>query len=589
MGLFKNIKRLYRQFRSQRRVKKTIKNVNEYAMNTHDSTSFDGLSIHCNTRDNEEIKFSIAFNILNFKHEDDYSHSEIWLNNNGINFLIHVEKFENFDAKRVTITLLNSIKNAGPFYYRNLRYGIDNKVVFSQNYPGVVLPGGIMPQRFYVGLDAYKLREYEHLSFPLQEEWINEKCRKGIDTFPKEQVGPWELGHSATKKDSSLNGSHGGGAIGPFQGGPYCWTRNNPQAWKYKEIEMLSVACRSPIAKTNEYGDFIIDPAPGWPGRTWNHEKPGWQYVPKLIDDDFNYIQHTDGELYLTDNQSNILKKPVGITNSGKTIWEKVKIPNHWWWCPYEKELFKYRAIDHTHLHRETRAAAMIAKYDAFARWFLRACWNDIANWLGSEGGSNNKALYNLAELLKSTPKHEGASWGGRGWAHVIRCYEYAQPWLTSSENYIPTSISSINSLGEFITWYDALKITTTHISTPNGICHKKDGDNKPKMENIPSARGREVDLMGPNFLFLKLDHLFAAYKNHCAPVGTDSLAESFEVTNLPSWRHGTYSNPNYFVGYDGIRGLYTEFGTPEETEVHAKMRSIYENPWDYHIRPVLK
>jgi hypothetical protein len=511
---------------------------------------------------------------------------EAWVPREGINFLIQVEEFVGVKASRATVTLVNSVKGAGPFYYEYMEilYNGNNMHPSLSNKNGVVLPGGIMPIRRVYGEEDQKLLSYGHKSFPRKESWIEEKCKKAMSSFPTVTIGPWMLGFNGTSGDSSLNGSHGGYAVGPFQGGPNCWTRENPAAWMYKELEMLTVAARCPIAKTDTLGNPIVDPASGWMGRTWAHEKEGWQYHPVLkAKHKTSYKQWGDGDLYKIDGNGEFLKQTIVI--NGKERQVKIQVPSEWYWCDYEKHLFHYRAIDHTHYHRQIRAAAMLAEQDAFARWFLRMCWNDVANWLGSEGGIGE--LRNLPQMIEDTEAHKGAGWGGRGWAHILRSFLYAEPYLTPAEKTVPDSLDAmLEEFGLNSDWFGALRFATQYIATINGICHNKGGDKFPGTKNGEFARGREVDLMGPNFRKFNLPDLDTAWKSFCLPRDGRSLPESFQVTALSHWSHGAYWNASYFPGYDGIRGLFTEFGSANKTEVHSKMRTMLESPWDYHIRP---
>ena len=106
-------------------------------------------------------------------------------------------------------------------------------------------------------------------------------------------------------------------------------------------------------------------------------------------------------------------------------------------------------------------------------------------------------------------------------------------------------------------------------------------------MQGIPTARGREIDLLGAEFIGLGLIDEDVDWKLFCMPVNGQSLPESLEVTDdSDHWSETTYWNASYYPGYDGLRGLFTEFGSAKETEVHAKMRPMVENPWDYHTRP---
>tara|TARA_R110000782_G_scaffold102791_7_gene190230 strand:+ start:10827 stop:12482 length:1656 start_codon:yes stop_codon:yes gene_type:complete len=538
-------------------------------------------------RGGEEERIRLFSSTAQWK--DGRTMNEYWVPKDGINFLVQTEKFDGIDATRVTAALVNSVKDAGTFYYDNLIVTFNNMVIPDAGIHGngVVLPGGVMPMRGYFGPDSVKLSDYGHMSFPDTEEWIENKCMDANENMTIANVGPWQIGFPQTQGNSSLDGSHGGEGVAPFQGGPNCWTKENSKAWVYKENEMLTVARRSPMVKTDVLGKPVIDPQVGWQGRTWGHEKDGWKYTPTLKEGvPPNHKQASNGKTYKTDDQGQFLKQPLVL--NGTTYQINVDIPDDWYWCSFEEDLFNYRAIDHTHLHRETRAAAMLAGQDAFAVWFLRMCWNDSANWMGSDGGGTGQ-LRNLAECISTLEApHQGAWFGGRGWAHIVRSFLYAEPYLTMEERKVPVSLHAMcEEHGVDKQWRSVIKFATAYIANENGVCHRMDdGDYFPGMGDVPTARGREIDLMGPNFAALGLFELDKKWKAFCQPINGMSLPESLEVSNDPHWSDVTYWNASYFKGYDGIRGLYSEFGSAKETEVHARMRSLHHNPWDYHIRP---
>lgn len=479
---------------------------------------------------------------------------ERYIYKQGISFLVQWEQFFSVDATRITVSPLNAIKDAGPFYYKSMSITTKDSILLNHRENGVFLPGGVYPFRCYEGPEVEKLLGYLHLKLRNPERWIADKCLEGMKMMDTKLCGPFEIAFPSVQGNSALNGSHGGWNIGPFQGGPDCWTKGTPEGWMYKEDEMITVARRSAMVKMDESGNFVRDPKEGWPGRTWEHEKKGWRWTPTLVTNLTGWTQKTDGKCYTAEGDD---------------------LPRDYFWCSYEQELHEYRAMDHTHYHRMTRAAAMLAPQDAFARWFIRACWNDLANWLDTDGGSNNQYLYNLDELIEKTPRNQGSWWGGRGWAHTLRAFLYAEPYLTREE--------SVKRDGK--AWRSALRNSILHIVNPRAVLHRMEGDHYVGMENVICARAREIDLMGPNFLAFDLPEIDADWKHWCRPVDGTSIGVSVELQNGDNWSEGAYAYPNYYPGYDGIRGLYTEFGTPEATEIGAKSRDIFENPYDYHYR----
>jgi hypothetical protein len=529
------------------------------------------------------------------------SYYEDFTMSNGIGFMTQWEKFPNKTATRITATLVNGVKDAGTFYARglNIKVGADIETLLNWTDNFCVMPGGVYPWRCVVGRDATQVENFTYLipSVASHNTWINTLMANAITdrlNFGAYSIGPFRLGWGDNVGESMYNGSHGGWNLGVRAGGPSDWVKVVPNGWKAREEEMLLWSHRSLITKTDTDNNFVVDAAIGSQGRYIGAEKDGWQYIPTLRDLSINALSGTVWEY------NNVSPGDPGDANKNGGCYFLTNydgyvagdaLPNSYFYMPGEPELRRAMAPRDSHFSRITRAASALAPQDAFARWFLRNCFNDVANALGHDGQDHgppdysNKYYYNLSENLEyyTDAANVGAEWGGRGFGHQLRAYLYARPYLPVAEDTVPdsldlylTSKSAPKDNGVYYTWYDAFRYAVQYIATPYGATHRmtKTNSSEPlEVEyNVANpvgdyARSRELDLVGVNFVGVGFDglgltSLDTAWKTFCAPIEsgscTSSIAATVQITTSaaggdfslvgPNWSDGLFTDyaPNY-------------------------------------------
>ena len=516
---------------------------------------------------------------------------------NGIGFMTHWEKFPGYTATRITATLVNGVKNAGTLYARGLNIKVGSNIETLLNWTDnfCVMPGGVYPWRCVVGRDATAIENYAH-TVPTVEShnsWINTLMANAItdrSNFASYYIGPYEVCFPVNVGEDMLTGSAGGWNLGIRAGGPSDWVKCVPNGWKAREREMLLWSRRSLIAKTDTDNNFVIDPAKGTQGRYIGAEKEGWQYIPTLRNLTINALR---GQIW---EYGNVAPGDGLTAQNGRgyflTSYDGYSagdaLPQSYYYMQGEPDLRKAMAPSWMHFSRITRAPSALAAQDAFARWFLRNCFNDVVNELGHEGQDHgppdysNPYYYNLQEKLDYSttgPANTGADWAGRGFAHQIRTYLFARPYLPVAEDTVPTSLDTYltskgasKQNGSYYTWFDALKYAIEAVVTPYGVTHR--------MEKIPYqepkeveynttypvhdyARSREIDLMGANFVGvgydgLGLTALDTAWKTFCAPkiVGScaSSIAGTVQITTSSAGQDFSFPGPNW------TDGIFTDY-----------------------------
>lgn len=204
--------------------------------------------------------------------------------------------------------------------------------------------------------------------------------------------------------------------------------------------------------------------------------------------------------------------------------------------CPYLPQLEKYEAHAHSHLHRETCAAAMLAPKDAFARWLLvELYWHDVEMWFdGAE--SDNVYLKPLSQVQRELEPNTGWREGGRGFAHSVRCFLYAEPYMEPRKAAM---------------WRERLKKFIRYIALPNGILHRIESDDSYPV--APACRAREVDLMYPNLIALELHDLAERCFDAMRAVNGEHAAASFNP-DAGHWSKIQYAGVSYYPQYDLLR-----------------------------------
>jgi hypothetical protein len=522
---------------------------------------------------------------------------------NGFGLLTHWEKFPGYDATRITATLVNGVKDAGVIPLERLSIKVGDNLQTLKSYTGrfSLIPGGIYPFRGYVGRESTNVENYDHLALtPLasHNQWIESMCNEALSDRSDQVLtsftyGPFDGCWSGYKGDNMYNGSHGGWNIQPRGGGVKDWKKVVPSAWKYQETEMLKSATRSPLAKINTNGDFIIDPAEYQQNRYLQYEKEGWEYAPLMESAEFRSLSGTVWETMITAadagyNNNNVGKAKFLVNYEGHTAGDIV--PSNYYWFPYEPEFQTYKAPNKDHLIRSVRAPGAVATQDAFARWYLRAIFNDTLNDLAHDGTDTqyyvNKNFLNISQMLATdlplvggdnfgTPvQNVGVWWAGRSFSHQLRTYLYARP-------YLPTSEDSVNEVGQILcdasgipqsngsyhTWFDIFKFALETVSTPYGITHREFGHSLAETESGVDdfGRSREFDLMGILYQDFGLASLSSAWVNYCAPlVGggcVSSIAGDVRITASASV--GDYALTTHWSDYCSDYEIGTDVCNP--------------------------
>jgi hypothetical protein len=304
---------------------------------------------------------------------------------NLLGSLVHVFMIRHtgFDATEVIVNLSNGVVENGIIYFTDYMVKVDDQM---ERYTGrhVIRPRGMFADRFVVGPDAEKVRNYQHIPTKKEPSWASSQAHDLIVQYRdrrEDSYGPYK---PFWNKFHSLSDSHGGAGVSPYSN----WL-GSPLGYQLRALEFYGEVCRSPLACMNSRGQTLRLDEQYWLGRTPQHELP-----------QFNYRDEYDG------------------------------------WCPYEEWLLRYEAHDYTHLWRTIRAASELAHWNPFARKFLLWVWNDCTMWLlGKEGNtSTNSLFWSLMKLARTTAPNQTASWGGRGLYHVIRCFLTVKQYLSVRE-----------------------------------------------------------------------------------------------------------------------------------------------------------
>jgi len=436
--------------------------------------------------------------------------------------LVTLEQFEGIEATRVTWALINGFPGVGAVLFNELGVWYGRESIYavlpdSSPGPDAIQVRGILARRHYGGPRASSLAAYEHVK-PTEgyPDWAPEVCSQGLlqasasfvegDPYKTgaQRVGIYRIGTPGVKGSSSLNGSHGGWSVAPWHFGPEGWQRCSRDGYRWAEVDMFDTLDRSPLAIYSRKTLHPWNPhVPYWPGRA-NVELPGYAPDPDPA-------------------------------------------------CPYLPELEKWEAHAYSHLHREIAAPAMLAPKDVFARILLvEVYWQDGALWLdGAE--SSNELLQTARQVIREWPAHKGWSVGGRGFAHTVKSLIYALPYFNARKRGSTYRDYHPEQLTDGGLWTDVIVQLIKHVARPNGIIMSwKEEPSDPKV--APAARAREVDLMYPNLVYLRLKGLEKACRETMAPHDGDSVSAAFEPTHR-HWYEGDHTPPNYYQPYDWIRG----------------------------------
>ena len=522
---------------------------------------------------------------------------------NGFGLLTHWERFPGYDATRITATLVNGVKYAGVIPLERLSIKVGNNIQTLKSYTGrfSLLPGGIYPFRGCVGRDSTSIENYDHLGLtPIasHNQWIESLCNQAI-TDRSDQIlesftyGPFDGCWSGYKGDNMYTGSYGGWNIQPRGGGIKDWKKVVPAAWKYQEIEMLKSATRSPLARISTDGSFVIDPTEYQQNRYIQYEKEGWQYAPLMESAEFRSLSGTVWETMLTAADTGYDTNKAGkakflVDYADHPAGEIV--PSNYYWFPYESDFQLYKAPNKDHFIRALRAPGAIATQDAFARWYLRALFNDTLNDLAHDGTDTlyyvNKNFLNIAQMLATdlplvggynfgTPiQNVGVWWAGRSFSHQIRSYLYAKPYLPISEatvNAIGQTLCDASGIpqsnGSYHTWFDVFKFALETVSTPYGITHREFGQYLDESETGVDdfGRSREFDLVGILYQDFGLASLSSAWVNYCAPIVDGGCVSSIagDVRITASASVGDYTLTTHWSDYYSDYAVGTDACNP--------------------------
>jgi hypothetical protein len=450
----------------------------------------------------------------------------------GLALLVWHEQWERTDATRVTVAFTNGLPDRGVAYFRRVQIDLGDAPVLDLEGRHCIVPRGIFLRRFFEGPDAGRLATWAMVRHRLpgwSPPWAGQRCAEELERLRglkggEHAVGPYLIGDPLVRESSSLGGSHGGWKIAPYGGGARSWYAGAIEGWALSEEQFLRTVARSPIAILDPQGLAPYNPGVEyWLGRTIPHEPPGFRDVP----DD---------------------------------------------WSPYGDLLHRFRPHDYSPLWRQIRDAAQLARFDAAARWFLLMSWHDCTLWLDSGGAqSSNPLFWPLDKLIAVTPAGQGAGWAGRGLAHVVRCFIEAEP-------YLPAEVGA--------RWRERLVAALRHVIVPGtGVAHANPSPDDLDPSLVPpTARAREVDLLGACFLPMGLVEEDADWRRFMAPVGGQSVAATFELRpGMDSWADNRAAVPRYFPEYDAFRGDLRPYGgTLEGLMQHARARPVSENPLDW-------
>lgn len=397
--------------------------------------------------------------------------------------------------------------------------------------------------RRVVGPDAGTVRRCEHIERAPVAQWLRGKARIGrINTeFDALHLGIWTLAMPEVRGSGSLNGSHGGRRLAPWDGGAEGWQTlcHEGLAWMTEEWPMQAMRC--PVYLLTEEGRWYNPRAPYWPGATVAHEPPGYDIVQTFAGGDWEWP---------------------GTAHD------------------YLGQLRQYRAHDHTHYRRAFGAAAAVALYDLPAREFLCQLAGNVIAWLDGSGSPEGSlsALWNYQSMLVHAGEHEGSSFAGRGMAHAIGCLLEAAPYLG------PEFQASFDARP----WPPLMAEFVRHVTAPNGWAHRAQKTDFPTPSGgwgslvDPICAPREVDLLGATFIPLGLHTHHENWRASMAPIrtrkGWKSAPEHMEFrADAEHWAEVAGRNYNAQPEYDLFRRDFSRYGSVTSVVVASQSSSPNE------------
>ena len=519
---------------------------------------------------------------------------------NGFGLLTQWERFSGYDATRITATLVNGVEDAGviPLERLIIKIGADIQTLKSYGGRFSLLPGGIYPFRGCVGRDSTLVENYDHLGLsPIasHNQWVETLCSQAIsdrsnDILSKFTIGPFDCCWSEYKGNTMYAGSHGGWNVAPRGGGVKDWKKVVPSGWKFQETEMLKSATRSSLLRINTDGSFVIVPTEYSQARLYQYEPEGWKYAPLMHSAEFRALSGTVWETIESDSDSSKPGKAKFLVNyDGHSPGDIV--PGDYYWFSQESEFQLYRSPQRDHLIRIIRSAGSIAPQDAFARWYLKAVLFDSLSELAHDGTDTqyyvNKNFLNLKQRLATdlpvfdgnnygTPiQNVGVWWAGRSFAHQLRSYLFARPYLSESEdtvNAVTQSLCDASSIpksnGSYHTWYDVFKFALETVSTPYGITHREFGQYLDHVETGVNdvGRSREFDLLGILYQDFGLADLSSAWVDFCSPIVGGGCVSSIagDVRLTASASVGDYTLTTHWSDYFSDYEIGTDACNPD-------------------------
>lgn len=434
--------------------------------------------------------------------------------------IVFFEQFNGYAATRYTWAWVNGLADTGLIEFTDLSGPGLNTV----NGKHIIAVGGMLPARTWRGNNATQIQNYLHVTptsgYPAICASHNQNgLNNTLGTILN--IGPYRLEDAAggfnIQGNSSFNSSEGGwGGVNPFWMGPQGWQRASRSGYKWAEQRMLGQASRYPTA----YFDSDLEPTnphePYWCGRTDAHRLSGWP------------TEFGDG------------------------------------WCPYADLLTDHRAHNLTHGSRGFNPPAMLQPVgDQFAKWWLKeVAWNDVTCWLDGASGTGDAHFETLAEVLANYTHGQGWSDGGRQFAHAVRLFNYV-----NGEH----GLGAGNRDTDDEPWEDVIPEFITEMTFATGVMHRAGTEG---CVLSPSARSREVDLLGLEFETLGLTDLRDAWRIYMAPTPTGdpdvwtSVGTTVEADQPVSWDTGETTTEishevticdlaNYYPYYDAFRRDY--------------------------------
>lgn len=373
--------------------------------------------------------------------------------------------------------------------------------------------------------------------------WTNEILAKYDNDLTDQHVGPYRISFPYYK--SLGEGSKGGWGIPYHGGGARCWTAGDPLAYYVREHEWLGIVGRSPIVAYNEDGSVFRPTTPYWLGDSVQMFELGNNHVPT------EYCYTIDG---LNGSRSS-----------------------------YAPELYSYQPPEFSHQWRMVRAAAQLAPFCAGARWWLIQCWNECLRWLlGNEAGdaSSNDLFWSWKQRVLGTPHAHGASWAGRGLAHVIATLGEVYPYVPEGEQWVDEIVDGLTKI--------QMRSGSVLAALEWDKCTVSQGGTIP--DDALRAAAREEQLLVCALRKLQRwsnsPELSTLTGRLAASIGMNP-AEVYTVNALgdPRFMQIEYVQ-EYYNGYSHMTMLeWSEYPDAEECLAAAQHRPFQENPLDYTPR----